>query len=208
MPPPRAVSPLEPERSERVVAHTALSTSDAELVQKALEGSAWAEAALCRRHVRPLLGMLTRLLGSSIDADDVAQDAVVAALESLARLRNPAQFRTWLYGIAANLAKRRLRRRRFEQLLGLSPSAERPDLEVFGSRAISPESQAELAMIEAKVLRLPLDLRIAWSLRFVEGYELIEVAEICGCSLATLKRRLDKAQARLQVYLRLERTER
>lgn len=199
-----------PDLRDRVVAHTAgaVSVSDAELVARALEGSAWAEAALCRAYLRPLAGMLTRLLRSPQDADDIAQDALVVALETLAKLEEPNKFRWWLFRIAANLAKKKLRRRKLERFLGLAPAETSADLDVFGSTVLAPDTRAELALLEARVLRLPLDLRIAWSLRFVEGHELTEVAEICDCSLATIKRRLDRATKRLDAYVRLERSER
>lgn len=210
MPParPSSAAPAPAEGGERVIAHTAAATSDAELVLRTLEGSAWAEAALCRRYTHPLVGMLTRLLRDAHDADDVAQDAFVTALETLARLREPSAFRSWLFGIAANLARKKLRRRRFERLLGLGPSEDGADLDVFGSRLLAPDLRTELALLEARVVRLPIDLRVAWSLRFVEGYELTEVAQMCGCSLATLKRRLDRATERVQAQVRLERNDR
>jgi RNA polymerase sigma-70 factor, ECF subfamily len=189
-----------------VLADTAAGISDAELVARAVEGNPWAEAALCRRYVGPLASMLTRLLGNRIDADDLVQDAMVVALDRIEGLRTPSAFKPWLFGIATNLAKKKLRRKRFERLLGLGPSEEEDPLAAFGSPVISPEVRTELSMLEHKVRRLSPELRIAWSLRFVEGYELAEIAEICGCSLATMKRRLDKAQHHVKAQLRLERS--
>jgi RNA polymerase sigma-70 factor, ECF subfamily len=205
---PARSSSAMPERSERVIAHTGTATSDEELVARTLEGSAWAEAALCRLYVRPLAGMLTRLLGNAEDADDIAQDAFVTALETLSRLRTPSAFKSWLFRIAANLAKKKLRRRRFERFFGLGPAEHDTDLDIFGSRALAPDASAELVLLEKRVLRLPIDLRIAWSLRFVEGYELTEVAEICECSLATIKRRIERASTRLDAHIELERKDR
>src|SRR5262245_17674036 len=112
-----------------VVAHTQNAILDAELVARALDGSAWAEAALCRKYGRPVIGMLSRLLRSPHDADDIAQDAFVIALETLPRLKSPSAFRMWLFQIATNLAKKKLRRRRFERLLGLGPTDQETDLE-------------------------------------------------------------------------------
>ena len=100
MPPARTT----PASTERVIAHTMPASSDAELVARALEGSAWAEAALCKNYVAPLIGMLSRLLHNTTDADDIAQDAFVIALETLPRLKNPNAFRMWLFQIATNLA--------------------------------------------------------------------------------------------------------
>lgn len=191
--------------ADRVVARTGPLASDAELVIRALEGNAFAEAALCRAYAKPLVSMLTRLLGNHADADEVAQDAFVVALESLAKLRSPDAFRGWLFGIATNLGRRRMRRRRLESILGLAPAKEEANLDIFGSHTISPDTRAELSLLAARVEKLSVDLKIAWMLRYVEGYELTEVAAMCDCSLATIKRRLERASQRLDVYVGLER---
>lgn len=189
-----------------MVAHTGAAPGDAELVARALEGSAWAEAALCRTHARPLVAMLTRLLGSKQDADDLAQDAFVAALGSLSKLRDASAFRAWLFRIATNLARKHLRRRKLERFLGVAPAAREDELELFGSTTVAPDARAELALLQERLLRLPVDLRLAWSLRYVEGYELTEVAALCDCSLATIKRRIDRAATRLDARVQLERS--
>lgn len=156
---PHLAPELPPPRLTPGAAH---GVSDAELVGQALTGSAWAEAALCRRYVRPLAGTLTRLLGSETDADDVAQDAFVVALETLPRLRDPGAFRGWLFRIAANLAKKRLRRRKLERVLGVAPAQKEEDLDVFGSRSVAPETRAELLLLEQRLSRLSANLRVAW----------------------------------------------
>jgi RNA polymerase sigma-70 factor (ECF subfamily) len=48
---------------------------------------------------------------------------------------------------------------------------------------------------------MPIDDRLAWSLRHIEGHALAGVAEACGCSLATAKRRIDAAQGTLRAVL-------
>ncbi|MCK6552027.1 RNA polymerase sigma factor [Myxococcota bacterium] len=201
-----ATASSEASASERVLSHAGPSSavSDAELVLRALDGSAWAEAALCRNHARPLIGVLTRLLGSAADADDVAQDAFVVALRTLDRLRDASAFRPWLFRIATNLAKKRLRRRKLERLLGLAPAAEDASLDALASTDVAPEQRAELGLVARRLAKLPADLRLAWTLRFVEGYELTEVAAMCDCSLATIKRRLERASAELHVEVALE----
>jgi RNA polymerase sigma-70 factor (ECF subfamily) len=199
---------VQKDGEQRVIAHTGAgaASSDADLVLRALEGSAWAEAALCRAYSRPLLAMLTRLIGNRADADEIAQDAFVVALETLKRLREPAAFRGWLFRIATNLARRRMRRRKLERFLGVAPAAEDVDLEVFASTSVEPEVRAELALVEERLARLPIDVRLAWSLRFVEGYELSEVAELCACSLATVKRRIERASKKLDAHVALDRS--
>ena len=52
--------------------------------------------------------------------------------------------------------------------------------------------------------RQPSDQRIAWSLRYVEGYALGEVASACGCSLATAKRKIAAAQHKVRALVTIE----
>ena len=195
-PPPAAPARLAPAALEAI--------SDASLVAQTLEGSAWAQAALCQRYVRPLASMLTRLLGSANDADDIAPAAFGVAPQTRPRRREAAPFRGWLFRIAANLAKKRMRRRRLERFLGVAPAAEALDPEAFGSTIVAPEVRAELLLLDARVATLPANLRLAWSLRFIEGFELTEVAELCGCSLATIKRRLAQASRRIGAHIELQ----
>ena len=59
---------------------------------------------------------------------------------------------------------------------------------------LHPEAREALRQTYAVLERMPADERIAFCLRFMEGMELTETAEACGVSLATIKRRLVKAQ--------------
>jgi RNA polymerase sigma-70 factor (ECF subfamily) len=60
--------------------------------------------------------------------------------------------------------------------------------------AASPRQRALLAEVYRVLDQLPIEERFAWTLRLVEGQSLPEVAQICGCSLATVKRRVASAQ--------------
>jgi RNA polymerase sigma-70 factor (ECF subfamily) len=55
-----------------------------------------------------------------------------------------------------------------------------------------------VAQLQAVMERLPVNDRIAWVLRHLEGEPLDRVAEICGCSLATAKRRIAAAHQRIR----------
>lgn len=67
-----------------------------------------------------------------------------------------------------------------------------------GRGRVSPEDAAFMAEVYRILDRLPAAERLAWSLRHVDGERLDEVAEHCGCSLATAKRRIAAVQARIQ----------
>jgi DNA-directed RNA polymerase specialized sigma24 family protein len=96
---------------------------DAELVAAVLAGDREAFGPLLARWRPNVLGLCRRLLGPGPQAEDVAQEAAVAAFLSLARLADPARFGAWLQAIAANLARMALRRRRLLAAEGLAPDA-------------------------------------------------------------------------------------
>lgn len=77
---------------------------DAELVQTALAGDRAAIAELLARHWDTAVFLAARVLGSPELARDAAQEAAIAAMTDLARLRSPDRFGAWFCGIALNLS--------------------------------------------------------------------------------------------------------
>lgn len=133
-----------------------------------------------------------RLLGRDSDVDDLVQDVFLAAHRGLRHLRQPEAIKGWLATVAVRKARRRLKRRRLWCMVGIgTESAESVDI---ADPAATPEQRALVAQVYRILDRLPVDQRIAWSLRFVEGQTLERVAELCGCSLATAKRRIKAAR--------------
>lgn len=78
--------------------------TDDEWLRAALTGDKTAYSRLVRRHQRPLLRHLVRLLGSPDDAMELTQEAFVRAWQALPQWQPDAQFRTWLFRIASNAA--------------------------------------------------------------------------------------------------------
>jgi RNA polymerase sigma-70 factor, ECF subfamily len=175
----------------------AAGPSDATLVASARAGDRWAQEALFRRHARMANGLAFRLLGRSDDVDDVVQDACVIAFDRLDALQDPQAFAAFLGGIVVRCVRRVVRRRRLARRLGLLPRAEALDVSSFVAPDASPEVVADLAAVYRVIEELPTDERLALVLRRVEGMSLEEVAGACGCSLATAKRRIAAAEARL-----------
>lgn len=170
--------------------------TDAELVQRALEGNAWAEEALYRRYAELVIGTAKRLLGSADDAADVAQDSFLTAFEKLGTLRDASTFKTWLMQIAVRNVHRRFRRRRILRWFGLDDLDE-TTLEGMASADAPLEVRADLGALGRVLSTIPPTLRLPWMLRHVEGHELTEVAALCDCSLATAKRRIGLAESRV-----------
>jgi RNA polymerase sigma-70 factor (ECF subfamily) len=178
------------------------SVSEAELVDRAVRGDRWSREVLYRRHAGYLLGLVTRLLGNRGDAEEIVQDAFIAGFEQLATLREAGALRAWLGQIAVNLVRHRLRRLRLLRVLGLDRGADDATLEALAAPGLHPEACGELALLDRTLAKLGADLRIAWMLRHVEGLELTEVAAACGCSLATIKRRLADADGVVRTHIR------
>jgi len=174
---------------------------DRELIDRALGGERGALQHLYRRHVQAVTERVTRLLSRSAEAEDVVQDVFVAAFHDLPRLLDRSRFGAWLMGIAVHQVHRRFRRRRLLARLGLDRGADDARLEQIADPALSPEARAQLGRLDRALTELSAELRLAWMLRHVEGCELTETAEHCRCSLATVKRRLARADACLKATL-------
>ena len=176
--------------------------SDEALVLRARaadSGSTPAFELLYRRHAATALNLAVRIQGSTADVEDIVHDAFVRAHQRLAELREPAAFRSWLGSIVVRLVRTRLRRRRLVAVLGLA-SPEPVDLDAVAAPGGDPEARVLLAQVYALLQTLPTDERIAWTLRYVERHRLESVAELAGCSLATAKRRIARAQAFLEEH--------
>lgn len=168
--------------------------TDAELVARGIAGERFALQLLYRRHVERVAACVTRLLARSAEAEDVVQDAFVTAFGALQQLGEPARFAPWLMRIAVRQAHRRFRRRRLLARFGLDRGTDDARLATVADPAAAPDVRAELARIDRALAPLPATLRMAWMLRHVEGCALEELAGHCGCSLATVKRRLQRAE--------------
>lgn len=169
---------------------------DAELVGRARAGDRWAEEMIYRRHVGRLTRIAARLLRHGADVEDVVQETFLAAYADLGALREPSRLGPWLARSMVNRCHKRFRRRKVRRLLGLETGRDEP-LDVQARAGTSPELRAELALLDRALDRLGDAERICWVLRVLEGHALADVAAMAGCSLATAKRRVARAQAHL-----------
>ncbi|MEL6178349.1 MAG: RNA polymerase sigma factor [Myxococcota bacterium] len=150
--------------------------------------------ALYRQHRSYIGTVALRVLGDAAAAEDVVQETFISAYRAIGSLRNPEAARAWLARIAVRQAHHHLRKRKLKGFVGLDRV---PDYRNV-ARGASPEQQAVLARIYQELDRLPSAQRIAWTLRYLEGEKLESVAEMCGCSLATAKRRIRAAHQTIQ----------
>lgn len=170
--------------------------SDAELIRSILEGNRGAAEVLFRRHHAMVAGLAFRLLGGDSEVDDVTQDAFVEALRSLPRLDNPQAFASWIGSIVVRVVGKRLRRRRLLERLGLR-RREAMDVDAFVSPSCPEEVASQLRAVYRVLSELTTEARLALLLRRIEGLTIEETAQRMQVSMATVKRRLAEAEARV-----------
>jgi len=172
---------------------------DAALVAGVRAGNRQAVAALFDRHAPHVRRVLARVLGIDSELPDLLHEVFLRALEGVDRLSDPAALQGWLTSIAVFTARGCIRKRKARRWLRLVAPEEVPEVE-----AATPSAEVTEALKEAYLLlgRLPADERIPFALRFIDGMELTEVAAACGVSLATIKRRLSRAQDAFSVGAR------
>ncbi len=171
-----------------------LARSDDEaLVLALLEGHPAAKAELFDRYMRHVERILARMLGHDADLADLLHEVFVRSLGAIGTLEDARALKAWLTGIAVVTAREHLRRRiRGRWLRFFAPE----DLPEVGGAAPDDEGREALRATYAVLARLGADDRIAFALRHVEGLELRDVADACGVSLNTIKRRLARAESR------------
>ena len=165
---------------------------DAELVREALLGHRDALTELLLRHWQTATFLASRVLGSQDLAADAVQEAAIAAMTDLGRLRSPDRFGAWFCGIALNVSRRWIRQLRAEIPAVLA------DRE---SSAIDPAEAAEIAdlarRVRAAIDQLPAGQRKAVLLFYLQGLSHREVAAELGISSGAVKARLHQARAAL-----------
>jgi RNA polymerase sigma-70 factor (ECF subfamily) len=176
---------------------------DVELVARLASGDPWAKEALYRKYVHAIFGLALRLSGQRADAEDIVQDTFAEALRDIGKVRDGGALRSWLMSVAVHQVHRRFRRRRLLRMLGLDRHDEAA-LDALASADLSAEQRLELRLLGQALATLPADHRLAWSLRYVEGCSLEEVARYCDCSLATAKRRIAHAQRGVAGHVRVD----
>lgn len=170
-----------------------LPESDAALVQGVRAGREGAHEELVRRCTPDVQRILQRVLGPDAELEDLAHDVFVASFKAIDRLRDPQALRSWLVGIAIRKARKLIARRKRWRFIRSVPPSDLPEQELSTSSA---EFTDALSCTYRILGTLPVDDRIAFALRHIDGMDLAGVAAHTDVSLATAKRRIARAQKR------------
>jgi RNA polymerase sigma factor (sigma-70 family) len=178
--------------------------SDDELARRGRAGDRVAYGELVRRHQHAALRLAAAVCGSTEEARDIVQDALVKGYRSLDRFRGDAPVRSWLLRIVANDAKNAVRARvrrlgREERYEGLDrvSSSNAGDL-VAEQVAAHDESGRVLQLLS----RLEHRDREILACRFVAGLSEGDTAATLGIPVGTVKSRTARALDRARVLLR------
>ncbi len=155
-----------------------------------------------------VFGLIVRMVGNREEAEDLAQEVFITVLKSIDTFRGESKFSTWLYRIAANHTKNRMKylsRRAYKSTGEFDDAAERAVQrgEAPGTtRATTPEAAMAGAQIErvvqAAIAELDEDHRELVVLRDMEEMSYEEIVAITGLNEGTVKSRLHRARTALK----------
>lgn len=157
-----------------------------------------------------LLSFALRFLGDRDAAEDIVEETLFRVLRKSRERMVLTNFSTWVFTVAANLAKSELRRRRTWRFLSLDRDRETEDTDAYPTdlpdEAYRPDRIAERRMLNARIQKaieeLPSKYREAVVLRDVEGLSYEEIAGIADVPIGTVKSRVNRGRLRLQQKLR------
>ncbi|MET0144794.1 MAG: sigma-70 family RNA polymerase sigma factor [Ilumatobacteraceae bacterium] len=170
---------------------------DVTLVREAQGGDRDALDALLRRHYDRVHAVCRRIAGSTRDADDATQEAMISIVRSIARFDGRSAFSTWIYRIATNAALDELRRRKRRPQLHAVDDDGRPHEAADPAAERRLDAVADRQSIDEALDALPEDFRAAVVLRDVADLDYAEIAEALGIPVGTVKSRIARGRGQL-----------
>lgn len=182
------------------------------LVDRCQQGDRDSFAQLMRLHERQIYNFTYRMLGNEEEAEDLTQDIFVAAFRGIRSFRGEAKFSTWLYRIALNQTRNRIKylsRRNFFAKESRRAQFREEGLlenpELLADSAPSPEqwtlTKSLATQVQECLNQMPPQARQILVLRDVQGFSYEELSEMLSLKPGTVKSRLHRARATLQQCL-------
>jgi RNA polymerase sigma-70 factor (ECF subfamily) len=185
---------------------------DTALIQSFQTGRKAAFDQLVLRHQSRIFNLCCWYLGDEQEANDSAQETFVKVYRSLKGFRFESAFSTWLYRVAVNTCKNKLKSSSYRHRPKTAPIGNPRD-QGEGSGAVdveddtpSPlkalEKKERIRLLKAAIDALPLEHKEVVSLRDIQGLAYEEISQITGVNLGTVKSRLARARLELRAKLR------
>ncbi|MHC4207973.1 MAG: RNA polymerase sigma factor [Planctomycetota bacterium] len=171
--------------------------SDEELMLSCRDGDQGAFETLYRRYEKSIFSFIYRMVLSAADAEDLCQETFLKVIRAKKKYRKTAKFKTWLFHIALNLCRDRIRRMKFRSHLSLnSPAFSQGSEEIRIQQSIcdtssDPTKRAQTdemnTLVRQAFTKLPQQQRTVVILRQYHDLKFSEIAEIMNCPLGTAK---------------------
>lgn len=183
------------------------------LIKNCLAGERDALEEFVRLFQKPVFNLAYRLCGDRDMAEDIAQEALLRALENLPRFKGESSLYTWLYRITTNIFYDNIRGSKelsYDQMSyneeeGETKSVELPDEESSVEKDMERRDIQEI--VQKEIAKLPTHYRTVLVLYDIEGFSYEEICGILQKPLGTIKSRLNRARkilkARLEKYREL-----
>jgi RNA polymerase sigma-70 factor (ECF subfamily) len=181
---------------------------DQALVQRVQAGDRRAFDLLVRKYQHKIIGLVSRYVGDWSESQDVAQEAFIRAFRAIGNFRGDSAFYTWLYKIATNTAKNWLVSQGRRPPTDDVPvdDAVHLDAAVRLKDGSTPERELLRQEIEAAVTaavdELPEELKMAITLREVDGLSYEEIAASMNCPIGTVRSRIFRARDAIDQRIR------
>lgn len=181
---------------------------DQELVERVQSGDKKAFDLLVGKYQHKIVSLISRYVSDHAEALDVSQEAFIKAYRAIGRFRGDSAFYTWLYRIAINTAKNHLvaQSRRPPQSDVDAQDAEQYQVDTRLKEQDSPEHDALRGEIEHTIHQaiadLPADLRVAITLRELDGMSYEDIARTMDCPIGTVRSRIFRAREAIDARLR------
>lgn len=189
------------------LAPTTIPGEDTGLMRRVQQGDEAALGLLMQRWERPVKSVIARLVLNGREAEDLAQETFVRVWQQREKFRREAEFRPWLFSIAVNLARNRLRWWRRRPTVALEDWNETGQPAAAGGKRAAPAGRENLeraelaAAVRAAVAALPRELREAVVLFEYEGLSHQEIAAALGCTRKAVEARIYRAREKLRKTL-------
>ena len=156
--------------------------TDMQLIEEVRQGQRASYSELVKRHQRGLLRLSMRFMKDMDVAQDVVQDAFIKAYEKLNLFEGRSSFKSWIYQIAVNTARNKLRENRYD-----FSNIDDVHLSVSATAESGLVHRAVSEIIQSEVDRLPFKQKTALVLRVYEDMSFAEIAEVMECPYDTAK---------------------
>lgn len=170
--------------------------TDEELYAAWAAGNREAGSRLVDRYLRPVSRFFANKIWDGDDAEELVGSTFEACARTLGKFRGECSFRTWLFGIAHNVMRNHVRKRR--------PSASELDLESSAVRDLGPSPRTHVAKRREHALLLqalraiPFDHQVVLELAHFEGMSRSEIATVLGLPAGTVASRMRRADELLR----------